>query len=313
MSPEILMAVSGVFVVVAVAAGSTASWWLARNAPEQRRLRNLVPSTVTSVIAGKRSLTEGSDATLARLSRLMPKSPKDMSRLQRRLTKAGYPQLRSAVYYLIAELVLPIVLGLTVLLTVDIRSGWMFALLAAALGYVLPGFYIGRQIALRQKAIENGLPDALDLLTVCVEAGSGLDQAFAKASEELHIAYPALAAELRLITTEIRAGKPRTEAFKNFAERTGVEDVRTLVSVLTQTDRFGTSIAQALRTHSETSRTKRRQRAEEESGKVIVFAEDYYAIFDIEEVFILLGVVPRVCLRADPVQVRVRYGLPSVA
>jgi tight adherence protein C len=106
------------------------------------------------------------------------------------------------------------------------------------------------------------------MLTVCVEAGSGLDQAISKASDELEIAHPALARELKLVTTEIRAGKPRLDAFKNFAQRTGVDDVRSLVSMLAQTDRFGTSIGLALRTHAETSRTKRRQRAEERAGKV---------------------------------------------
>ena len=111
-------------------------------------------------------------------------------------------------------------------------------------------------------------PDALDLLVVCIEAGSGIDQAIIKAGEELTIAYPALADELRIVTMEIRAGKGRLEAFKNFAQRTKVDDVRALVAMLIQTDRFGTSIGQALRTHSEVSRTKRRQRAEERAQKL---------------------------------------------
>jgi tight adherence protein C len=149
-----------------------------------------------------------------------------------------------------------------------ISRGGIFAFLAAGVGYTLPGLWVGRKTALRQKQIRNGLPDALDLLIVCVEAGSALDQAIVKASEELALAYPALAEELRMITTETRAGKPRLEAFKNFAARTGVDDVRALVAMLVQTDRFGTSIAQALRTHAEVSRTKRRQRAEERAAKL---------------------------------------------
>src|SRR5678816_3619665 len=115
----------------------------------------------------------------------------------------------------------------------------------------------------RKKIIENGLPDALDLFIVCIEAGSALDQAILKTSQDLDVPLPPLADELRMITTEMRAGKPRLEAFKNFAARCGVDDVRALVSMLVQSDRFGTSIALALRTHAETSRTKRRQRAEE--------------------------------------------------
>ena len=108
----------------------------------------------------------------------------------------------------------------------------------------------------------------LDLLIVCLEAGSSLDQAVVKASEELAIAYPALAEELRVLTTETRAGKPRLEAFKNLAQRTKVEDIRALVAMLVQTDRFGTSVAQTLRTMAEEMRTKRRQAAEERAAKV---------------------------------------------
>ncbi len=174
----------------------------------------------------------------------------------------------AAFYFACLELLLPVVFAGAVLLLGRGGVSWLVALFAAVVGYALPGFYVDGKRRQRQKAIQNGLPDALDLLTVCVEAGSGLDQAISKASDELEIAHPELAHELKLVTTEVRAGKPRLDAFKNFAQRTGVEDVRSLVAMLTQTDRFGTSISQALRTHSETSRTKRRQRAEERAGKV---------------------------------------------
>ena len=127
---------------------------------------------------------------------------------------------------------------------------------------------LDRRIAARKLKIENGLPDALDLLIVSIEAGLGLDQAILKTAEELTIAHPELAEELRLVNIECRAGKPRLEAFKNFANRTKVDDVRALVAMLVQTDRFGTSVAQALRTHAEVSRTKRRQRAEERAAKI---------------------------------------------
>ncbi len=133
---------------------------------------------------------------------------------------------------------------------------------------MVPGLGLDRLIAKRRLAIENGLPDALDLLIVSLEAGLGLDQAILKSAEELAIAHPELAEELRLINVECRAGKPRIEAFKNFSTRTKVDDVRSLVAMLVQTDRFGTSVAQALRTHAEVSRTKRRQRAEERAAKI---------------------------------------------
>src|SRR5204862_2002527 len=131
-----------------------------------------------------------------------------------------------------------------------------------------PELWLKRKTRARMKAIENGLPDALDLMIVCIEAGSSLDQSIVKASDELEMTHPALAVELRLITTEVRAGKPRLEAFRNFAERTEVPDVRSLVTMLIQTDRFGTSVAQALRIHAETLRTKRLQRAEERAATV---------------------------------------------
>ena len=138
----------------------------------------------------------------------------------------------------------------------------------ALLGWLVPGFVLDYLTAQRQRVIQNGLPDALDLMIVCLEAGSAMDQAILKVSDELGLAYPALAEEFRMIITETRAGKPRLEAFRNFAARTGVEDVRSLVAMLVQTDRFGTSVSQALRTHAETSRTKRRQRAEERAAKI---------------------------------------------
>jgi len=268
MAPEILLAIAGVFVTVAVLTASVASWWLARNSPERRRLGTLVSATSTGIVLdGPRPLADSHDPQLSRLTRLLPRSAEDMSKLQRRLATAGYPHFSAVAWFSLAQIALPVLFGLITLVLVGAEA-WFLALVAAAFGYMLPRFYVGRLVTKRMKLIRNGLPDALDLITVCVEAGSGLDQAFVKASDELHLAHPALTEELRMVVTEIRAGKPRLEAFKNFALRTDVDDVRSLVSVLTQTDRFGTSISQALRTHAETSRTKRRQRAEERAGKV---------------------------------------------
>lgn len=264
-----MLAIGGVFVVVALVAGTTASWLLVYNSPEQRRIRGLTGAG-GPVIVTKSLATETSDPVLARLTRLMPKSPAQMSQLRKRLVRAGYSGASAPAYFLLAQLALPLILGGTALVLMAGPQVWMYAAGAAALGYITPGFYLGRKTTQRKKAIRNGLADALDLLTVCVEAGSGLDQAIVKASEELAIAHPAVAGELKLVTTETRAGKPRIEAFKNFAARTGVDDVRSLVAMLIQTDRFGTSIAQALRSHAETIRTKRRQAAEERAAKVSV-------------------------------------------
>jgi tight adherence protein C len=269
MASELLIGVGGVFVLVAVAASAATAWWLTRTSTEQRRLRAVSQgSRIGLDNATVRLAADAADPSLARLSQLVRRSPKAMSRLQRRLTRAGYPSYSAVVIYALCELALPIVLALATIAFFGLGGGLLLAALLAVIGYVAPSLYISRCTKKRQKLISNGLPDALDLLTVCTEAGSGLDQAIVKASDEMQTTHPVLADELRLITTEIRAGKPRVEAFKNFAARTGVDDVRALVAMLGQTDRFGTSIADALRVQSDTSRTKRRQAAEERAGKV---------------------------------------------
>jgi tight adherence protein C len=270
MTPLMAVVLVGVFVTVALIAGAAASVVLARSSPERRRLRDLAAAgSVSGAGAVDVRLTEQVKSPLVeRLAAAVPKSPKEMGRLRRRLGKAGYRSMTAAVMYATAELVLPVIFALAVVATFGVTRGALFAVLAAVVGYMVPGLWLMTRISARQKQITNGLPDALDLLIVCVEAGSALDQAIVKASEELAIAYPALAEELRLITMETKAGKPRMEAFKNFAERTGAEDVRALVTMLIQTDKFGTSIAQALRTHAEVARTKRRQRAEERAAKL---------------------------------------------
>jgi tight adherence protein C len=267
MSPEIVVALAGVFVAVCVGVGTATSWVLAQNAPERKRLRAVTAAGSTGLVV-EETLTETPDPLLQQLSRLLPKSPKDMSRLQRTLTRAGYPSARAAVYFTAAQVLVPFVVFLAVVIFLGPSSGLGPGLVLAAAGYLAPKMFIRRRTAQRQKAIRNGLPDALDLITVCMEAGSGLDQAIARATDELMLSHPVLAEEVRMITTEVRAGKPRLEAFKNFAARTDIPDVRSLVSMLVQTDRFGTSIAEALRVHSDTSRTKRRQAAEERAGKV---------------------------------------------
>jgi len=266
----LIISLTLVFLGVAVMTGLLASTVLARSSPERRRLREMATAGAGGAAdGGPVSLTDRPDALSKRITTFVPKSPKEMGRIQRRMLRAGFADpARAAALYAISEILCPLVFAAVTLYFFGVGRGTLYAVLAAAVGYALPGVFLSRKMAARQKQIENGLPDALDLLIVCVEAGAGLDSAIVKASEELSLAYPALADELRLITTETRAGKPRLEAFRNFAQRTGVDDVRALVAMLVQTDKFGTSIAQALRTHAATSRTKRRQRAEERAAKL---------------------------------------------
>jgi tight adherence protein C len=267
MTPEFTVVVLlGVFLSVGLAVWAIGSSVVRWGSPEQRGIRRLADGRAADVIADLQ-LTEIPSPWVKRFQQVVPKSPKEMSALRRRLATAGYRSSGVAVVYGMAEMVLPFVFGGGALMIFGFGK-WAYAIIAAALGFAMPSVWLGRVTANRQKQIRNGLPDALDLMIVCIEAGSSIDQSILKASDELDLAYPALAEELRLITTEMRAGKPRLEAFKNFASRTKVDEVRSLVSMLVQTDRFGTSVAQALRTHAEVSRTKRRQNAEERAAKI---------------------------------------------
>ncbi len=263
MTPDLWLVLVGLFASIAVLTAIAASAVLARTVPERRRLREFAFTGGLVDPQQPIHLTERVDPRLERIASAIPKSPKEMTRLRRRLMAAGIQSFGAAVFYSLSELVLPLLFGVVAFKYLNGPIAWILAGTAALIGYMIPGLVLAHLIAKRKQLIENGLPDALDLMIVCVEAGCALDQAIQKTSVELEISHPDLAAELRIITTEVRAGKPRIEAFKNFATRTRVDDVRALVAMLVQTDRFGTSIAQALRTHAETSRTKRRQRAEE--------------------------------------------------
>ena len=138
---------------------------------------------------------------------------------------------------------------------------------AAAVGYFVPLMFLSARQSQRQMEITLSLPDALDLLVICVEAGQGLNAALIKVGKEMTFTSRALSDDLMLVNNEMRTGVPRTQALRNFSLRTGVDDVRALVAVLIQSDRFGTSVAQALRIHSDSLRMRRRQRAEERARK----------------------------------------------
>jgi tight adherence protein C len=270
--PDATLTIVIVFVTTAVFAGSLAALVLSRQTDARRRLdRIMAPPKDRPVVAPspkQLALTDSVGPTLSRVSKVLPTSPKEMSRIRRRLSRAGFTNPSAAVIYAALEVTLPVVAGAAALSIFGSPRGFMVGSLLAIAAYLVPGLLVGRIVTRRQMQIRNGLPDALDLIIVCVEAGLSLDQAVLKASEELGLSHPALADELQQVTNEIRAGKPRMEAFRNFAARTKVDDVRALVAMLIQTDRFGTSIAQALRTHADTGRSVRRQRAEERAAKL---------------------------------------------
>jgi tight adherence protein C len=205
------------------------------------------------------------------MERLLPKSQAEVSVAQQRLIRAGFRQEPAVKLFYGAKVLTPLVLCIVVLASgIAQANAFIIYALALGLGYLAPDFWLGRKIAQRQKLIRRGLPDMLDLLVICVEAGLSLDQSTARTAEELRFAHPAVADELGMVALEQRAGRPRADAWKHFAERTSVESVRDLSSVLIQSEKFGTSIAKTLRVHSETLRTKRRQQVEEQAAKTTV-------------------------------------------
>ena len=197
------------------------------------------------------------------------------SALRQRLIRAGYPNAAAVPMFMGARLALPagLFIGAATLLPTMGQSATVTLIMAAyfaVMGYVLPGLMVGRRIKKRQKEMQKALPDALDMLVVSVEAGLGLNAALVRVSDEMDRMSPVLSEQLGLVNLEIRAGTSREDALRNLAERTGLQDISSLVGMLIQTDRFGTSVAQALRVHADTMRTKRRQRAEEAAAKTTI-------------------------------------------
>ena len=205
--------------------------------------------------------------TLKRLGNAAPKPSRELGKLKERLIFAGYRGPEALTVFFGIRLALAIALFVIGSSPFVPKSSLIAGLAGAALGYLLPSMALGRMAQRRQHRIRLSLPDALDLLVVSVEAGLGLDQAIQRVGQELEFAHPELSQELRLINLELRAGKGRAEALRNLADRTGVDDLSSLAAMLIQTDKFGTSVARSLRVHSETLRTKRRQRAEEAAAK----------------------------------------------
>ena len=204
---------------------------------------------------------------LKRVGAKVPRSPSEMGKLRLRLVQAGFRGNEALTVFFGLRVAIAFGLFMLFISPVLMRPNILLALGAFGLGYILPGMVLARLAGRRQHRLRLSLADALDLMVVSVEAGLGLDQALMRVGEELEFAYPDLADEFRLVNLELRAGKPRVEALRNLGDRTGVDDIVSLVAMLIQTDKFGTSVAQSLRVHSETLRTKRRQRAEEAAAK----------------------------------------------
>ena len=227
---------------------------------------------LAEVVGGREQVAEGPrfgalKTAIKRVGSKVPVSPSEVGKVRLRLIQAGFRGAEA----------LPLFVGLRIVIAFGafalfatplvLRPNVSLGLGGSLLGYVLPGMVLARLARKRQHKIQLGLADALDLMVVSVEAGLGLDQAILRVGDELTFAHPDLSSELRLVNIELRAGKARTDALRNLADRTGLDDLVSLTTMLIQTDKFGTSVAQSLRVFSETLRTKRRQRAEEAAAK----------------------------------------------
>jgi tight adherence protein C len=210
---------------------------------------------------------------LKKLGTLVPASPKDTTVMQRRLIRAGFrnPNSLKTLYgakFAMAILIPVVSVGLIANTSWESSTKIMATVASVAIGFFAPNEYVRAVAGRRQKQLRRGLPNALDLLVISVESGLGLDQAVVQVAKELETAHPEICEELALMNLELKAGKRRIEALRNLADRSSVEDLKKLVAVLIQADRFGTSIAASLRNHAEYMRVQSRQIAEEKAAKL---------------------------------------------
>ena len=268
----------GFLVLVFVATFAVAIWLLGRtagNATSQRVKRVLGGGNVETVHTPDYWIERVARATkpLAKLS--VPDAGYETSALRRRFMNAGIRSATAPMAFFGLKTMLALGFPMLAFAVFSVTSmqiqGYgllLLLLMASTIGYYLPNILLSKAIASRQREIFENFPDALDLMTVCMEAGLGTEAALNKVAEDMVHKSPTLSDELRLVNLELRAGAPREQALRNLGIRTGVEEVEGFVSMINQADRFGTSIAQSLRVHSETVRTQRRQRAEEAAAKI---------------------------------------------
>jgi tight adherence protein C len=229
-------------------------------APEEKQTKTLIGTIQQSGF----SLS----GVMEHLEKVIPKSQAETGVAQQRLIRAGYRSESSLKAFYGAKVLVPVLLCVVAFFSG--ASGFVLYVAALGIGYLAPDFWLSNRIKARQNRIRRGLPDVLDLLVICIEAGLSLDQATKRTTEELMQAQPAICDELNIVVLEQRAGRPRADCWKHMAERTDVDSIRNLVSVLVQSEQFGTSIAKTLRVHSDTLRTQRIQKCEEMAAKTTV-------------------------------------------
>jgi len=236
---------------------------------------SITQGTQSVVMPDDRPATELAQRLAQPLNKLLPPSATEAKKLQKKLMHAGFRSAEAPIIYRAIQLAsmagFPLmVAGVCALTGRALNDAVIYIIIAFVAGFFLPRFFLNRMIQKRQRLIRWGLADALDLMVVSVEAGLGLNAAMVKVASELRDVHTPVAVEFELANLEIRVGRERDEALRNLAERTGVDDLRSLVAMLIQTDKFGTSIAKGLRVFSDSLRTKRRQRAEQAAQKAAV-------------------------------------------
>jgi tight adherence protein C len=277
------------FVSVGVIVLALAYAFSSSTLPVTDRLRRLWHPPATARTGFREKQKERLQRVLSDMGRILPASPQQVSRTARLMARAGYRRHEAVTVMRGLKVLLPVAFISLVYFTNIYESNPLFILgFAGAAGYLAPEFWLTRAIKRRQDIIRLSLADFLDLLVICVEAGLGLDQALMRVSQELRVAHPQLCDELDLANAEMRVGRSRVEALRELAQRTGVEEIKSLVAMLLQTERFGTSVAQSLRVHSDELRTKRRQRAEELAAKTTVKMVPALVFFIMPALFIVI-------------------------
>ena len=264
-----IVAFAALFILV-----SSAGLLLFSGVPMLKRLDSVISPDLSGSILGRfvtKHKTTSVGALVEPFEKVVPRSAEEVSVITRRMVRAGYRKDAQVRIFYGAKVLVPLALCLLVVVThADQVFSWFAYVLAVGLGFMVPDFWLGNRIKARQLKIKLGLPDALDLIVVCIEAGLSLDKATLRTADELHLSQPAISDELRLVNLEQRAGRARTDAWRSFADRVDVDSVRSMVAVFVQADQFGTSISKALRVHSDTLRVQRRQQAEEQAAKTTV-------------------------------------------
>ncbi len=262
------------FLMVMLGASWAGYHWLYKPG---RALRQLGTPVITGQVQGLIADTEPEASTIVtvlhQIGSKVPTGSADLDTLRADLVRAGFRSENAVpVFYGIRLTCTALMFILTLVMQnrVPDNAAMRIALLGfgCMAGWIMPKFFLEKRVAKRQQVLRLSLPDALDLLVVSVEAGLGLDQAIQHVARELLVSHPQLAEDMSMVTLEMRAGKRRSDALRNFAERTGEPEIQKLVAILIQNDRFGTSMGESLRTHSDFLRTRRRQEAEERAGKV---------------------------------------------